>query len=64
LQEAAGQPKVGEQGAASFRTDAARLAQTPSSVNQSDSDEILGPHSQSYRLKEKRRAGVFRLPEA
>ena len=43
-QEAAGEPKVGEQGAASFRTDAVRLARTPSSVNQSDSDEILGPH--------------------
>ena len=43
-QEAAGEPKVGEQGAASFRTDAVRLARTLSSVNQSDSDEILGPH--------------------
>jgi hypothetical protein len=46
-QEAPGEPKVGEQGAASFRTDAVRLARTPSSVNQSDSDEILGPHSLS-----------------
>ena len=45
MQEAAGEPKVGEQGAASFRTDAVRLARTPSSVNQSDSDEILGPHT-------------------
>jgi hypothetical protein len=42
-EEAAGEPKVGEQGAASFRADAVRLARTPSSVNQSDSDEILGP---------------------
>jgi DNA replication protein DnaC len=44
-QETAGEPKVGEQGAASFKTDAARLARTPSWVNQSDSDEILGPHT-------------------
>jgi hypothetical protein len=44
-QEAAGEPKVGEQDAASFKTDAVRLARTPSSVNQSDSDEILGPHT-------------------
>jgi hypothetical protein len=27
-----------------------RLARTPSSVNQSDSDEILGPHSRGRRL--------------
>jgi hypothetical protein len=46
-QEAAGEPKVSEQGAASFKTDAVRLARTPSSVNQSDSDEILGPHRTS-----------------
>jgi len=44
-QKAAGEPKVGEQGAASFRAEAVRLARTPSSVNQSDSAGIPGPDS-------------------
>ena len=38
------EPKVGEQGEASFRTEAVRLARTPSSVNRLDSNEVLGPH--------------------
>jgi len=49
-QKAAGEPKVGEQGAASFGADAVRLARTPSSVNQSDSDGILGPDSALFAV--------------
>ena len=47
-QKAAGEPKVGEQGAASFGADAVRLARAPSSVNQSDSDGILGPDTGNF----------------